>query len=26
LEYDPFIEEVNEYTRLYEVVRRVSSI
>lgn len=26
LEYDPFIEEVNEYTRLYEVVRRVSSL
>lgn len=26
LEYDPFIEEVNEYTRLYEVIRRVSSI
>ena len=24
LEYDPFIEEVNEYTRLYQVVRRVS--
>lgn len=26
LEYDPFIEEVNEYTRLYEVVRRVSTL
>lgn len=26
LEFDPFIEEVNEYTRLYEVIRRVSSI
>lgn len=24
LEYDPFVEEVNEYTRLYQVVRRVS--
>ena len=26
LEYDPFIEEVNEYTRLYEVVRRISDL
>lgn len=26
LEYDPFIEEVNEYTRLYEVIRRVSTL
>lgn len=24
LEHDPFIEEVNEYTRLYQVVRRIS--
>lgn len=24
LEYDPFVEEVNEYTRLYQVVRRIS--
>ncbi len=24
LEYDPFIEEVNEYTRLYKVMRRIS--
>jgi hypothetical protein len=24
LEYDPFIEEVNEYTRLYKVLRRIS--
>ncbi|NJK82567.1 MAG: S24 family peptidase [Saprospiraceae bacterium] len=26
LEYDPFVEEVNEYTRLYKVIRRVSDI
>ena len=26
LEHDPWIEEVNEYTRLYEVVRRVSEL
>ncbi len=26
LEYDPFVEEVNEYTRLYEVIRRVSTL
>jgi phage repressor protein C with HTH and peptisase S24 domain len=26
LEYDPFVEDVNEYPRLYEVVRRVSSL
>lgn len=26
LEYDPFNEEVNEHTRLYEVIRRVSSL
>ena len=26
LEYDPFVEEVNEYTRLYLVIRRVSSL
>ncbi|NUQ23188.1 MAG: helix-turn-helix transcriptional regulator [Saprospiraceae bacterium] len=26
LEYDPFVEEVNEYTRLYQVVRRVSQL
>jgi phage repressor protein C with HTH and peptisase S24 domain len=24
LEYDPFVEEVNEYTRLYKVIRRIS--
>ena len=24
LEYDPFIEEVNEYTKLYKVIRRIS--
>lgn len=24
LEHDPFVEEVNEYTRLYQVVRRIS--
>jgi len=26
LEHDPFVEEVNEYTRLYQVVRRVSDM
>jgi hypothetical protein len=26
LEHDPFVEEVNEYTRLYEVVRRISEL
>ena len=26
LEHDPFIEEVNEYTRLYQVVRRISDL
>ena len=26
LEYDPFVEEVNEYTRIYEVIRRISSL
>ncbi|MEZ4986309.1 MAG: S24 family peptidase [Saprospiraceae bacterium] len=26
LEYDPFTEEVNESTRLYEVIRRVSTL
>lgn len=26
LEYDPFNEDVNEHTRLYEVIRRVSSL
>lgn len=26
LEYDPFIEEVNEYTRLYQVIRRISDL
>lgn len=26
LEYDPFVEEVDEYSRLYRVVRRISSI
>lgn len=26
LEHDPFVEEVNEYTRLYEVVRRISDL
>jgi hypothetical protein len=26
LEHDPFIEEVNEYTRLYQVVRRISEL
>ena len=24
LEYDPFIEEASEYTRLYKVIRRIS--
>lgn len=26
LEHDPFIEEVNEYTRLYQVIRRISEL
>jgi hypothetical protein len=26
LEYDPFLEEVNEYTRLFHVIRRISSL
>ncbi|MEL7119090.1 MAG: S24 family peptidase [Bacteroidota bacterium] len=26
LEHDPFTEEVNEYTRLYEVIRKVSDL
>lgn len=26
LEYDPFLEEVNEYTRLFQVIRRISSL
>lgn len=26
LEYDPFTEDVNEYTRLYKVVRKISDI
>ena len=26
LEHDPFTEEVNEYTRLYEVIRRISNV
>lgn len=26
LEYDPFLEEVNEYTRLYQVIRRISDL
>lgn len=26
LEHDPFIEEVNEYTRLYQVVRKISEL
>jgi hypothetical protein len=26
LEYDPFEEEINEYTRLYEVVRKISNL
>ncbi|MCB0611282.1 MAG: helix-turn-helix transcriptional regulator [Lewinellaceae bacterium] len=26
LEHDPFIEEVNEYTRLYQVIRRISDL
>ena len=26
LEYDPFVEEVNQYTRLYRVIRRISDL
>lgn len=26
LEHDPFVEEVNEYTRLYQVIRRISDL
>lgn len=26
LEYDPFVEDVNEYTRLYQVVRKISEL
>lgn len=26
LEHDPFVEEVNEYTRLYQVVKRISEL
>ena len=26
LEHDPFVEEVNEHTRLYEVIRRISDL
>ncbi len=26
LEHDPFVEEVNEYTRLYQVIRKVSNL
>lgn len=26
MEHDPFIEEVNEYTRVYKVVRRISDV
>jgi hypothetical protein len=26
LEHDPFIEDVNEYTRLYQVVRKISEL
>ncbi len=26
LEHDPFVEEVNEYTRIYQVVRKVSEL
>ncbi len=26
LEYDPFDEEINEYTRLYQVIRRISDL
>lgn len=26
LEYDPFTEDVNEYTRLYKVVRKISTV
>ena len=26
LEHDPFEEEVNEYTRIYQVIRRISDL
>lgn len=26
LEHDPFVEEVNEYTRIYQVIRRISDL
>ncbi|MEM9885143.1 MAG: S24 family peptidase [Bacteroidota bacterium] len=26
LEYDPFVEDVNEHTRLYQVIRRISGL
>lgn len=26
LEYDPFVEDVNEYTRLYKVIRKVADV
>ncbi len=26
LEHDPFEEEVNEYTRIYEVIRKISDL
>ena len=26
LEYDPFVEDVNEHTRLYQVIRRISKV
>lgn len=26
LEHDPFVEEINEYTRLYQVVRKISEL
>lgn len=26
LEHDPFVEDVNEYTRLYQVIRRISDL
>lgn len=26
LEHDPFVEEVNEYTRIYQVIRRISDM
>lgn len=26
LEHDPFVEEVNEYTRLYQVIRKISDL